>query len=205
MRRVPESQILSYGAYCHIAEFLQHYNRIQSAYRTFASTWILATFVGMGYALSNKGLDLPFHPLIAVSFIALASATGIFLIWYLDLIVCEQSIATVVHAGIEMESVHRWLPRYYHNVNYLSKLLGYINSKSIFYIGLLSILFITMGSALTVYVAMKSVFLSYFVPFLTLCLIATVILVLLFSMKRSDPYKQLSLTKGKRRVRRSVP
>jgi len=41
--------------YKHLAEQSQHFNGIESTYRTLASTWLLASFGGMGFIL--KDLD----------------------------------------------------------------------------------------------------------------------------------------------------
>jgi hypothetical protein len=40
--------------YKHVAKFEHHFNTLQSTYRTLASTWLLAMFVGIGYVMANK-------------------------------------------------------------------------------------------------------------------------------------------------------
>lgn len=197
---VSEDKLLAYGSYSQIADLLQHYNSIQATYRTFASTWLLATFIGIGYALASREVNIPFHPLVVVAFISLASATGIFLMWHMDLIVCEQSIAATVHGGIELEKQNPWLPRYYHNINRMGTLMGYIKLKALFYIGCLSILFITMGASLTFYVAITNSPLRFFIPIFTLFLIILVGYAMITTMRKSDPYIQIDELKRKNLV-----
>ncbi|HSW85913.1 MAG TPA: hypothetical protein VLG49_00275 [Rhabdochlamydiaceae bacterium] len=200
-KKVSEDQLLTFGAYSQIATFLQHYNGIQVTYKTFASSWLLATFIGIGYALSVNEVNLPFHPLIIIAFVALASSTGIFLIWYLDLIICEQSIAAVLYEGIEMEKKYPWLPRYYNNVNDNCKLLSYINLKSFFYIGCIGILFITMGASLAYYVVSENKSnLFMLIPVFTILLIALAGFILISSSKKADPYERLEKLKRKHLV-----
>lgn len=199
-REPTEDNLLIYGAYSQIAEFLQHYNGIQATYRTFASSWLLATFIGIGYSLSSKEIGLPFHPLVTVAFICLASTTGVILIWYMDLIVCEQSIAAVVYEGIELEKKNAWLPRYYHNINRIGSLLSYVNLKSFFYLGCIAILFITIAVALTIYAILMGYTHVVFIPVISVFFVCLISYALISTMKKTDPYHRLEILKRKKLV-----
>ena len=179
---------MEYGCYRQIAVSLQHYNRIQTTYRTFTSTWLLATFFGIGYTLSSLEVNLPFHPLVITAFICLASATGVSLVWYMDLIICEQHIAALVVDGMELEKKHNWLPQFYHTVNKMSKLLGYVTLKGVFYVGCFVILFIAMGASLTIF--LKTLGNKYYiaVPFIDLIVMGAISRYIFICMKRYDPY-----------------
>jgi hypothetical protein len=199
-QELSEEKFLVYGTYSQIADILKHRDSIQATYRTFASTWLLATFVGIGYALSSKETSIPFHPLLAVAFISLASATGIFIIWLMDLVSCEQSIASMVYNGMELERQHAWLPHYYHNVNEMGSLRKFIRLKALFYNGCLSILFITMGTSLTLYASISNHFSRFFIPVFTIFLILLVRFAILSSMRKNDPYKRIEELKRKNHV-----
>lgn len=193
---VLEQDLLVYGAYTQIVESLQHYNRVQAIYRTFISTWLLATFVGIGYVLSSYETNLPFHPLVTVAFICLASAMGVFLVWFMDLIVCEQQIAASVFEGIELEKTHKWLPKFYHNIQGMCGLVSYINMKSIFYIGCQTILIITGGSSVTVYISIEHKYFSMTIPIISVILILLTAYVLISATKKTDPYYRLKKLSG---------
>ncbi len=192
---VTEDSLLIYASYTQIAVSLQHYNRIQTTYRTFASTWLLATFIGIGYSLSSLEVNLPFHPLIIVAFICLASSSALSLVWYMDLIICEQFIASLVIEGIELEKNYDWLPSLYHNVNKMKTLLSYVNLKGIFYVGCFAILLITMGTSLTLYTQLKYKNVCIAIPFITLLSIIGINYLIIYSMQKNDPYRRLQKIK----------
>ncbi|HSX04564.1 MAG TPA: hypothetical protein VLG76_07545 [Rhabdochlamydiaceae bacterium] len=199
-KTISEKKLLVYSAYSQTIESIQHYNSVQATYKTFASTWLLATFIGVGHTLTPSEISLNFPPLLAAAFICLASATGIFLIWYLDLIVCEQAIAATVFEGLEIEKKHTWLPSYYHNVNQIAGFLNYIYLKAIFYLGCFAILFFSMGACFFFYFSARSMLLICLIPILTLGLILGISLLLIKVMKKTDPYLRLHYLKGKNLV-----
>jgi hypothetical protein len=89
----------------------RHFNELESRYRTFASTWLLATFAGVGFVLSEQVLTLHIDRLLLVAGIGLAGAVGIALLWNLDLMVYHQLLAANFHAGIALERANPWLPQ----------------------------------------------------------------------------------------------
>ncbi len=193
---VTEESLLIYGAYTQIVESLQHYNRVQTIYRTYVSTWLMATFVGIGYVLTSMEVGLPFHPLVTTAFMCVASSMGVLLIWYMDLIVCEQQIAASVYEGIVLEQQHEWLPRFYHNIKNMSGLINYVSLKCILYIGCISILIIVGGSSLTFWVINTNHYLSFVIPIFVFVLIFLTSMLLISSTKKSDPYYRLQKIKG---------
>jgi hypothetical protein len=52
---------------------------MQNVRRGLASSWILATFAGIGYVLGNSFYSNVMHDELADSMVALAGGTGIFL------------------------------------------------------------------------------------------------------------------------------
>lgn len=190
--KLTEDHLLNYAAFIQVIDSLQHYNRIQVTYRIFASTWLLATFFGIGYSLSSYEVNLPFNPLLIVALICLASAIGIFLIWYMDLIITERFIATIVYQGIDLENQNPWLPQILNNVVQLTSLLGYVSLKSVFYIGCFIILTSTVGAAISIYLYLNHNFLWIYVPFLTVIIMVFFSYILVFSSKSADPYHRLN-------------
>ncbi len=133
--KIIEDDLLAYGKYLQVAIFLQHSNRIQLKYKLTTFTWFLATFIGVGYSLSNMEVNLPFHPFLLAPVLCVASLCVIGIIWYLSIIVQEKNIATAVHQGLYLEEKHAWLPKTYHNIVQMQYLLGYVSMKSVFYLG----------------------------------------------------------------------
>lgn len=186
-----EEKLLVYGAYLQVCTALQHSNRIQLTYKTITSMWVIATFIGAGYALSTHEVNLPVHSLIVVAMLCLASSLVIILIWYLDLIVQEKNIASAVQTGIELEENNPWLPQVYHNVKKLHYLVGYILMKSVFYIGILMIQLLAITASVGFYLYLIK---SLFWPVISGVSIAIIpIFFVLFTRltTKTDPYDHI--------------
>ncbi len=97
--------VLELGAY------ERHFNEMQSRYRSLASTWLLATFAALGFVLSNENFEIPFPRLLAAAGLALAGATGIILLWILDLMVYHRLLEATYVEGLRFERLYRWLPK----------------------------------------------------------------------------------------------
>jgi len=196
-REVSESDLLSYAKYLQVGVLLQYSNQIQLRYKQLTFTWFLATFIGVGYSLSTLEVNLPFHPFLIAPVLCIASLCVIGIIWYLDIIVQEKTIATAVHQGLSLEEKNSWLPQAYHNVVQMQYLYGYVSMKSVFYLGCATILILTSGFSIAAYLYLQHS------KFWWICVSATIfgilILFLLSSWmtRRSDPYKVLSKFKGK--------
>ena len=70
--QISETDLLTYGKYLLVGTFLQHSNRIQLRYKMTTFTWFIATFIGVGYSLSDMEINLPFHPLLISAVLCLA-------------------------------------------------------------------------------------------------------------------------------------
>ena len=190
--KISEKQAIIYGMYNHILDSFQHYNHIQMIYRTFASTWLVTMYIGIGYSLSSIEVNLPFHPLITVILICIASFFGIFLICYMDLIVIERSIAIQVYEAIELENKYPWLPQFVNTCNKLNDILGYINKKITFYIGCFGMIYITLSASTILFFFLKHISLTlFFTLILTSLVFFIFIYKLLFSNKKIDFYKKI--------------
>ena len=123
-KEVSEEDILVYGAYAKVSYSLQHSNNTQLTYKGATLTWIIATYIGIGYSPSSMEVNLPLNPMFIVAIICLASLLVVCGIWYLDLIVEEKKIASAVHNGLMLEKKHAILPKVFHNVVKMNYLLG---------------------------------------------------------------------------------
>lgn len=181
---------IAYEAYSLTIDRLQHFNNMQMTYKTFALTWLAATFFGIGYSLSSQETNLPFHPLIIIALLCVASSTGIIVIWYMDLIMCERMIATALFEGLEYEEKYVWIPKIHKTSILFHGLWGYVHLKEIFYVGCFSILYGTMSVALGIYQEN----LKYrFIPLGCSILIVSIFVYASFSsIKKINPYARLS-------------
>jgi hypothetical protein len=100
-------------AWDHLLEvglFERHFNQLQATYRTLASTWLLATFAGIGFTLLN-GKSIPIDWLLAAAVIAVLGAAGISLLWNLDLLVYHRLLDAAFYTGLQIEKRHTELPQ----------------------------------------------------------------------------------------------
>src|SRR5262245_38062724 len=75
----------------------RHFNGLQSTYRNMASGWLLATFGGMGFALTQK-ITVDYELLLAA--MAVAGSAGIVLLWTLDLMVYQRLLDACFAEGV---------------------------------------------------------------------------------------------------------
>lgn len=186
---ITEDDLLIYGSYQEVAASLQYSNNCQLNYRMLTFTWLLATFIGIGYTLSSVEVNLPFHPLIIVVILSIASLLVIGIIWYLDLIVQEKNIASAVNAGLRLEERTAWLPKAYTNVVELSELFSYVKQKSYFYLGAACLLVVTASASLTFYFYVQS---YMFWPAVIIGTVLFVYILLVLNnraIESTDPYK----------------
>lgn len=198
--QISETDLLTYGKYLLVGTFLQHSNRIQLRYKMTTFTWFIATFIGVGYSLSDMEINLPFHPLLISAVLCLASLFVIGIIWYLDIIVQEKNIASAVHQGLSLEEKNSWLPKIYQNIVRMHYLLGYVSMKSVFYMGCAAILCLTMCYTVTSYLLLTN---FRFWPLSIIALLIGVPVLFYFSFfvtKSNDPYVILNKLKRVKRT-----
>lgn len=87
----------------------RHFNQLQSVYRGIASTWLLATFGGVGYLMFDK-TGIPPHPWMA-AMVCMLGAFGVALLWMLDLSVYHRLLVAAFNEGRALEEHFLWLPR----------------------------------------------------------------------------------------------
>ena len=97
-------------SYSEIGEMERHILGIQSLCRLLSSVWLLGTFTGMAYILSeNLNLHIP-NELIFVG-INTSGLFGICLLWALDLLVYHRQLVWIMAEGHRLEEKYTWLPK----------------------------------------------------------------------------------------------
>jgi hypothetical protein len=150
----------AWKVFCEIGQLERHFNELESRYRALASTWLLATFAGAGFVLSQQLLNLPFDRLVLVAVLALAGATGITLLCTLDLMVYHQLLEAAYLEGLKMENTYQWLPRVRSNMMQAMKKRGLLARIVLFYVFGDAILLLTGGTALTAWMWKRSLWLG---------------------------------------------
>lgn len=200
LQPLSENDMLVYGRYAKVAYNLQNSNRTQLTYKGATLTWVIATYIGIGYSPSSFEVSLPFNSLLVVVSICVASLLVLGGIWYLDLIVEEKKIAKTVHNGLALEEKHPVLPKVYHNVVKMNYLLGYVSKKSIFYLAWASILLLTICASATTYFFQGDYKFWWVAPILIVGVIPLLFFLSSWVTKKTDPYPvldKLHIQKGR--------
>lgn len=92
-----------------IGETERHFNSLESQYRLLSSTWLLSSFVGMGFVLKTEAA-FPVDKWWLIMAICLVSSLGIFMLWRIDLLVYHKLLHSAFSVGTEMENEFRFLP-----------------------------------------------------------------------------------------------
>jgi hypothetical protein len=185
---VSEEDVLVYARYAKVAYNLQNSNRTQLTYKNAALTWIIATYIGIGYAASSYEVSLPFNSMLVIITICIASLLVLSGIWYLDLVVEEKKIAKSVHNGLAIEDKYSLLPQAYHNVTKMNYLLGYVSKKSIFYLAWATILLLTIGASATTYLLQENSAFWWLFLLIVLSFIPLLFYISNYITKKNDPY-----------------
>jgi len=115
----PES--LSYGLYTMLLSYEDHYNNIQNKYKGLTITWVIATFVSIGYLLSGYEKALNIDSLLIILLLSIISAQGIFLLWFLDAGVYDKLIESIWEEIYKLEENFSIIGKSHHLVDVLHK------------------------------------------------------------------------------------
>ncbi len=150
MNQKTKNRVLIYGVYSKLLNGGRYHGAFQTKYRILASSWLLATFVAIGFLLSKDNL-LPFSHLIAVTIICVIGILGLYLLWYEDTFVQELLLDINVVEALELEKRNSWIPQLHHRFLHLYKNTNARFVKVLFFIGCKSILFFIMACSLAIY------------------------------------------------------
>ena len=98
-----------------IGEEERHFNDIQARYRNMASVWLLATFGGIGFIISEK-ISINIEQELLIAGIAAAGCIGMALLWVVDLLVYHRLLDSCFIEGLILEKKYPWLPRFRTNM-----------------------------------------------------------------------------------------
>lgn len=129
--------------YSNLGAYEQHFNEIQSKYRSLASTWLLATFAGIGFILSEKlNMTIPID--LTISAISVAGSIGIYLLWNLDHMVYHRLLESTFVECFKLEDEYQWLPKAAHNMRIMQENgIGVSSRILLFYLVPQFVLYIT--------------------------------------------------------------
>jgi hypothetical protein len=131
-----------------LGEQQRHFNKLQTQYRTLASTWLLATIAAVGLIYSEK-FNITFsYPFIVVP-LCVAAATGVILLWILDILVYHEILVVSFDEAMRLETKYRWLTQV-HNT-YLQtqgKSRAVRVRASYFYVGAVILLMSVAGASI---------------------------------------------------------
>lgn len=169
---------IAYGLYTKLIGYENHYNLLQNRYKNLALTWLLSTFIAIGYLISGQEEGLPLNILLAIMILGFLASIGIFLLWFLDTGVYHKLIESIFHEILILEEKYPIVGKYHHNILKLheaesdpQKFHGLYYSYSIFSLLIISTI------CLAAYLYQVNVFLLLII--LGLLIIASVIFVII--------------------------
>jgi len=121
--------------YKNLTEQCEHFNGIESTYRTLTSTWLLAAFGAIGFVMK----DLQGDPLL-IGAIASGAAIGIYLLWTLDLLVYHRLLGAAFAELLALENRNAWLPQVAHGMMNAEDGVGVVPRVVWFYIATYAVL-----------------------------------------------------------------
>lgn len=132
-------------------EFERHFNQLQANYRTLASTWLLATFAGIGFVIVNAKTiqGMAIDSFLMAAGISFAGAVGIALIWNLDLLVYHRLLDAIFNTARYIEEYHPELPPFRTNMMGVTKSGGVLRHVVWFYIVGVDLLLVVGATALS--------------------------------------------------------
>jgi hypothetical protein len=107
-----------------IGEAERHFNDIQARYRVLASTWLLASFAGIGFVLTR--LEVPEEKDLFLCLIAAGGSIGVLIIWLLDILGYHRLLGAYFVEGLRIELENQNLPQ----IRWLMMDLGTVGSKA---------------------------------------------------------------------------
>lgn len=130
---------LIWDMYKSLTDQCAHFNSLESTYRSLTSTWLLATFGGIGFVLQEQASLTLYVPYL-IAAIAYAGAAGVLLLWLLDLGVYHKLLSSAFSEQLRLEKQNTWLPQVAHKMMETQKGIGVVPRVVWFYIGTYSVL-----------------------------------------------------------------
>lgn len=103
---------LVWDIYKSLGEQCQHFNNLESTYRTLTSSWLLGAFAATGFIIKEVDANAAW----LVVGVCGAAAVGVFLLWLLDLMVYQRLLGATFTEQWNLEDQYSWLPRVAHGM-----------------------------------------------------------------------------------------
>ena len=142
-----------------IGEEERHFNDIQARHRNMASVWLLATFGGIGFIISEK-ISINIEQELLIAGIAAAGCIGMALLWVVDLLVYHRLLDSCFIEGLILEKKYPWLPRFRTNMMKTQEGQGVLFRVVGFYLAPIVLLILVAGSSLALWLGSKHWLLS---------------------------------------------
>lgn len=139
------SPVPVWDIYKALTEECRHFNALESTYRTFASTWLLATFGGIGFILKETPTA---HPLLLVAGVSAAGALGIHLLWLMDIMVYHRLLTAVFAEQLLLEGRYARLPQTAHGMMAVQDGAGVLPKVVWFYVAPYTLLVLAASLAI---------------------------------------------------------
>lgn len=105
----PDDFAQAWQIFCTLRDFENQFNALQTDYRKLASTWLLATFAGIGFVLSTD-VNWAIDSYLVCALIGLAGGVGVWLLWSVDIMVYQQLLYAAFYWGVKLEERCTRLP-----------------------------------------------------------------------------------------------
>lgn len=105
-----EPDDVAYGLHSKLASYIGTYNQVRILYKAMATTWMVATGLGMLYLISGEKSDLSIGAIPSVALLGLFSLVGVLAIFYWDVFVYTRHLHAVYHSLVTLESAYNSLP-----------------------------------------------------------------------------------------------
>jgi len=147
-----DEESLAYVIFSELVNYENHYNIIQNKYKGLATTWFVATFIGIGYVLSGYETGISASIYLTTMFLCFISALGIFFLWFLDAGVYYKMIESIFSEIIHIEEKFPIVGSSHHNILSLHEIEHEPHAfHGIFYISLIIFLLSTSMLSLSIY------------------------------------------------------
>lgn len=138
-------KMMVYGLYAMIYQHELHLDRITHKYKYMSLTWLLATFVGIGFFFSSETSQLPINKHFISCIVGFFGVVGVLSFWYLDICIYQMFWGSFYITEIKFEKKHPFLGKLINKTLLLDTLNARFSGNSLFYIISLALLIVIIG------------------------------------------------------------
>ena len=104
-----EEYAVAYGLDSKMRHYSAHYSFIKTKYKALATTWLLATFIAVGYLIRGVEIGLPVSNYIAIAFLSVLASLGILLLYFLDVGIYHRLLEAIFVESLKLEKKYPFL------------------------------------------------------------------------------------------------